>query len=164
MTTNFPHLLSPLDLGFTILRNRVIMGSMHTGLEDRFFNYDKLAAFYRYRGFHDARVIGREAVSPDDRQALLVMDVEEGDVVVVKDVELSGNEAVSDGELASRAADLGVVGFVHKPIPDPAEVVARLAQLAHESLARTREHTYLERIKARHERVLARYRSLPRET
>jgi 2,4-dienoyl-CoA reductase (NADPH2) len=31
----FPHLLAPLDLGFTRLPNRVLMGSMHTGLEDR---------------------------------------------------------------------------------------------------------------------------------
>ena len=35
MTDPYPNLLSPLDLGFTTLRNRVIMGSMHTGLEDR---------------------------------------------------------------------------------------------------------------------------------
>jgi hypothetical protein len=35
--TAYPHLLAPLDLGFTTLRNRVIMGSMHTGLEDRFY-------------------------------------------------------------------------------------------------------------------------------
>ena len=34
MTGPYPNLLSPLDLGFTTLRNRVIMGSMHTGLED----------------------------------------------------------------------------------------------------------------------------------
>ena len=47
--TTYPHLLAPLDLGFTTLRNRVIMGSMHTGLEDRFYNYGKLAAFYRER-------------------------------------------------------------------------------------------------------------------
>ena len=40
----YPHLLAPLDLGFTTLKNRVIMGSMHTGLEDRFWNYGKLAA------------------------------------------------------------------------------------------------------------------------
>src|ERR1700741_695475 len=46
---SYPHLLAPLDLGFTTLRNRVMMGSMHTGLEDRFFNYGKLAAFYRER-------------------------------------------------------------------------------------------------------------------
>jgi 2,4-dienoyl-CoA reductase (NADPH2) len=35
-----PLLLSPLDLGFTVLRNRVVMGSMHTGLEDRAANVD----------------------------------------------------------------------------------------------------------------------------
>ncbi len=34
MTAAYPHLLAPLDLGFTTLRNRVLMGSMHTGLED----------------------------------------------------------------------------------------------------------------------------------
>ncbi len=70
--------------------------------------------------------------------------------------------SVHDADLAESAADLGVVGFVHKPLEDIDEVVARLAQLAHESLHRTREHLYLERIKERHERVLARYRSLPR--
>ena len=39
MNAHYPHLLQPLDLGFTQLRNRVVMGSMHTGLEDRFYNY-----------------------------------------------------------------------------------------------------------------------------
>ena len=33
--TAYPHLLAPLDLGFTTLKNRVLMGSMHTGLEER---------------------------------------------------------------------------------------------------------------------------------
>ena len=61
-----------------------------------------------------------------------------------------------------RAADLGVVGFVQKPLADVDD--GRAARAARrESLSRTREHTYLERIKERHERVLARYRSLPRE-
>lgn len=49
MTSQFPHLLSPLDLGFTTLRNRVIMGSMHTGLEDRAKNTARLAEFYAER-------------------------------------------------------------------------------------------------------------------
>jgi len=71
--------------------------------------------------------------------------------------------SVHDADLAADAADLGVVGFVHKPLGDIEAVVERLAQLALESLARTREQLYLERIKERHERVLARYRSLPRE-
>ncbi|MBF5056926.1 2,4-dienoyl-CoA reductase [Alcanivorax sp. 521-1] len=45
----YPHLLSPLDLGHTQLKNRVIMGSMHTGLEDRFWQYPKLAAYFAER-------------------------------------------------------------------------------------------------------------------
>jgi 2,4-dienoyl-CoA reductase (NADPH2) len=45
----YPNLLSPLDLGFTTLRNRVIMGSMHTGLEDRASHVDRLAAYFAER-------------------------------------------------------------------------------------------------------------------
>jgi DNA-binding NtrC family response regulator len=71
--------------------------------------------------------------------------------------------SVHDTVLAERAADLGVVGFVHKPLSDLDGTVDRLAQLARESLSRTRELAYLERIKARHDHVLARYRALPRD-
>ncbi|HET8988984.1 MAG TPA: NADPH-dependent 2,4-dienoyl-CoA reductase, partial [Humibacillus sp.] len=49
MTTAYPHLLQPLDLGFTTLRNRVVMGSMHTGLEDRARDFDRLASYYAER-------------------------------------------------------------------------------------------------------------------
>jgi 2,4-dienoyl-CoA reductase (NADPH2) len=45
----YPNLLSPLDLGFTTLRNRVIMGSMHTGLEDRAHHIDRLAEYFGER-------------------------------------------------------------------------------------------------------------------
>jgi len=45
----YPHLLAPLDLGFTTLRNRVLMGSMHTGLEDRVSNFPRLAAYFAER-------------------------------------------------------------------------------------------------------------------
>ena len=45
----YPHLFQPLDLGFTQLRNRVLMGSMHTGLEDRAADFPKLAAYFAER-------------------------------------------------------------------------------------------------------------------
>ncbi len=45
----YPHLLSPLDLGFTTLRNRVLMGSMHTGLEDKAAHFPALAEYYAER-------------------------------------------------------------------------------------------------------------------
>ncbi|OOK79220.1 flavin oxidoreductase / NADH oxidase family protein [Mycobacterium kansasii] len=49
MTSQYPNLLSPLDLGFTSLRNRVVMGSMHTGLEDRAGSIDRLAEYFAER-------------------------------------------------------------------------------------------------------------------
>lgn len=45
----YPHLLAPLDLGFTTLANRVLMGSMHTGLEDGRKHFPAMAAFYAER-------------------------------------------------------------------------------------------------------------------
>ena len=49
MSNPYPNLFSPLDLGFTTLKNRAIMGSMHTGLEDRAKDFPKLAAYFRER-------------------------------------------------------------------------------------------------------------------
>jgi 2,4-dienoyl-CoA reductase (NADPH2) len=49
MSTAYPHLLAPLDLGFTTLRNRVLMGSMHTGLEDRSKHFPRLARYFAER-------------------------------------------------------------------------------------------------------------------
>ena len=49
MTNAYPHLLEPLDLGFTTLKNRTLMGSMHLGLEEEKGGFDKLAAFYAER-------------------------------------------------------------------------------------------------------------------
>ncbi|MFP5390640.1 MAG: FAD-dependent oxidoreductase [Gammaproteobacteria bacterium] len=67
----YPHLLEPLDLGFTVLRNRVIMGSMHTGLEDRFYHYGKLAAFYRERARGGVGLIVTGGISPNREGWLL---------------------------------------------------------------------------------------------
>jgi 2,4-dienoyl-CoA reductase (NADPH2) len=49
MSTPFPHLLAPLDLGFTTLANRVLMGSMHTGLEDGRKHFPAMAAYFAER-------------------------------------------------------------------------------------------------------------------
>ena len=63
--TAYPHLLQPLDLGFTALRNRVVMGSMHTGLEDRGSNADRLAAFYAERARGGVGLIVTGGYSPN---------------------------------------------------------------------------------------------------
>lgn len=65
MSQAYPLLLSPLDLGHTQLRNRVIMGSMHTGLEDRFWNYGKLAAYFAERARGGAGLIVTGGINPN---------------------------------------------------------------------------------------------------
>ena len=61
----YPRLLAPLDLGFTTLRNRVLMGSMHTGLEDRARDFPKLAAYFAERAAGGAGLIVTGGFSPN---------------------------------------------------------------------------------------------------
>ncbi|MFT7005978.1 MAG: 2,4-dienoyl-CoA reductase (NADPH2) [Colwellia sp.] len=63
----FPHLLTPLDLGFTQLANRTLMGSMHTGLEEEKGGFEKLAAFYEARAKGGVGLIVTGGVSPNMR-------------------------------------------------------------------------------------------------
>ncbi|MFF7297189.1 FAD-dependent oxidoreductase [Streptomyces sp. NPDC008265] len=64
--SRYPHLLSPLDLGFTTLPNRVIMGSMHTGLEEHEGGFERLAAFYAERARGGAGLIVTGGIAPND--------------------------------------------------------------------------------------------------
>lgn len=61
----YPHLFQPLDLGFTTLKNRVLMGSMHTGLEDVKEATSKLAAFYQARAKGGVSLIVTGGISPN---------------------------------------------------------------------------------------------------
>ena len=60
----YPHLLAPLDLGFTTLKNRVLMGSMHTGLEDG-NKHDRLAAYFAERARGDVGLIVTGGYAPN---------------------------------------------------------------------------------------------------
>ncbi|MEU9416723.1 NADPH-dependent 2,4-dienoyl-CoA reductase [Streptomyces sp. NPDC051000] len=64
--SRYPHLLNPLDLGFTTLPNRVIMGSMHTGLEEHAGGFERLAAFYAERARGGAGLIVTGGIAPND--------------------------------------------------------------------------------------------------
>ena len=61
---NYPHLLAPLDLGFTTLKNRVLMGSMHTGLEDG-NKHDRLATYFAERARGDVGLIVTGGYAPN---------------------------------------------------------------------------------------------------
>lgn len=68
--TAYPTLLSPLDLGFTTLKNRVVMGSMHTGLEEHPNGTERLAAFYRERALGGVGLIVTGGIAPNAKGAV----------------------------------------------------------------------------------------------
>ncbi|MFE8070922.1 NADPH-dependent 2,4-dienoyl-CoA reductase [Marinobacteraceae bacterium S3BR75-40.1] len=73
MSQHYPNLLKPLDLGFTELKNRVLMGSMHTGLEDRFWNIHKLARYFAERAEGGVGLMVTGGFSPNFAGQLLPM-------------------------------------------------------------------------------------------
>ncbi len=81
----------------------------------------KLAAFYRYRGFHDVRVLGRESVSPEGREALLIFEIDEGELLVVSEIDFGGNRALTNDDL--RAV---VVEVMKATAPQPAKVISNV--------------------------------------
>ena len=67
MNSNFPNLLKPLDLGFTSLTNRVLMGSMHTGLEEVKNGYKRMAAYFEQRAKGGVGLIVTVGIAPNFR-------------------------------------------------------------------------------------------------
>ncbi|CAG0934360.1 partial 2,4-dienoyl-CoA reductase, partial [Rhodocyclaceae bacterium] len=63
--SQYPHLLAPLDLGFTTLRNRTLMGSMHTGLEEEPNGFERMAAFFAERAKGGAGLIVTGGFAPN---------------------------------------------------------------------------------------------------
>ncbi|MCP4596662.1 NADPH-dependent 2,4-dienoyl-CoA reductase [Neptuniibacter sp.] len=70
MTTPYPHLLEPLDLGFTILKNRVLMGSMHLGLEEAPNGFERMAVFYAERARGGVALIVTGGIGPNKEGAV----------------------------------------------------------------------------------------------
>ncbi|MFK3942223.1 FAD-dependent oxidoreductase [Pseudomonas monteilii] len=66
----YPHLLAPLDLGFTTLRNRTLMGSMHTGLEERPEGFERMAAYFAERARGGVGLMVTGGIAPNEEGAV----------------------------------------------------------------------------------------------
>ena len=62
----YPHLFAPLDLGFTQLKNRILMGSMHTGLEEVDGGFERLAAYFAERARGGVGMMITGGISPNE--------------------------------------------------------------------------------------------------
>ncbi|MCW9039884.1 MAG: FAD-dependent oxidoreductase, partial [Rhodospirillales bacterium] len=71
MSPQYPHLLAPLDLGFVTLPNRVLMGSMHTGLEELPGGFERLAAFYAERARGGVGLMVTGGIAPNKQGVVI---------------------------------------------------------------------------------------------
>lgn len=114
---SYPSLFAPLDLGFTTLKNRVLMGSMHTGLEEHPDGAERLAAFYAERARHGVALIVTGGVAPSPSG----VGVESG-AVLNDESQLAHHQVVTDavhregGKIALQILHTGRYSYQPNPV------------------------------------------------
>ena len=88
--SNYPHMLAPLDLGFTTLKNRVLMGSMHTGLEET-KDWNRVAEFYAARARGGVGLMVTGGIGPNLEGSVLP-----GAAMMVSDQDVANHRIVTD--------------------------------------------------------------------
>ena len=87
----YDHLLEPLDLGFTKARSRVLMGSMHTGLEERKGGWERQAEYFRQRAEGGVGIIVTGGIGPNEEGVGV-----QGGAILVNDNEVANHKMVTD--------------------------------------------------------------------
>ncbi|MER6614590.1 NADPH-dependent 2,4-dienoyl-CoA reductase [Streptomyces xantholiticus] len=123
----YPHLLSPLDLGFTTLPNRVLMGSMHVGLEEAERGFERMAAFYAERARGGVGLIVTGGIAPNDRGRPY-----EGGAKLTTDEEAAQHRVVTDavhaegGRIAMQILHFGRYAY-HQDLVAPSAIQAPIS-------------------------------------
>ncbi|MEZ0092028.1 FAD-dependent oxidoreductase [Streptacidiphilus sp. EB129] len=125
--TAYPHLLSPLDLGFTTLPNRVIMGSMHVGLEEAPDGFARMAAFYADRARGGVGLIVTGGIAPNE-----VGRPYEGGAKLTTDAEAEQHRTITDavhaagGRIAMQILHFGRYAY-HQDLVAPSPLQAPIS-------------------------------------
>ena len=125
--SRYPHLLTPLDLGFTTLPNRVLMGSMHVGLEEAEGGFARMAAFYAARARGGVGLIVTGGIAPNDEGRPY-----EGGAKLTTDAEAEQHRVITDavhregGRIAMQILHFGRYAY-HKDLVAPSPVQAPIS-------------------------------------
>ncbi|HQV91156.1 MAG TPA: FAD-dependent oxidoreductase, partial [Phycicoccus sp.] len=125
--TAYPHLLAPLDLGFTTLPNRVLMGSMHVGLEEAPNGFERMAAFYAERARGGVGLIVTGGIAPNEAGRPL-----EGGAILASDEQVPSHRLVTEavhaagGKICLQILHFGRYAF-HADLVGPSSIQAPIA-------------------------------------
>ena len=133
--SNFPHLFTPLDLGHTVLKNRILMGSMHTGLEEHPEGSERLAHFYRLRAENGVSLIITGGIAPNPAGALTAHSA-----VLNNSAQLPFHRTITDavhqadGKIALQILHAGRYGL-HPLLVAPSAIQAEIIPFAPRALS-----------------------------
>ncbi len=131
----YPRLLTPLDLGFTQLKNRVLMGSMHTNLEEAPNGFQRLASFYGLRAEGGVGLIVTGGISPNAEGRLAPNRALMNSTRDVKDHQLLTKAVQSaDGKICLQILHAGRYGY-HKQLVAPSAIQAPITPLTPKALS-----------------------------
>src|SRR5690625_817652 len=122
--TPYPKLLQPLDLGFTTLPNRVLMGSMHVGLEEAENGFERLAAFYAERARGGVGLMVTGGIAPNERGRPAI-----GGAMLTTPAEVERHRLITDavhaegGKIAMQILHFGRYAF-HPELMAPSAIQA----------------------------------------
>lgn len=109
--STYPHMLAPLELGFTTLKNRVLMGSMHTGLEET-QDWNRVAEFYATRARGEVGLMVTGGIGPNPEGS-----VAHGAAMMVNDKDVENHSVITDrvheadGKIAMQILHAGRYAF-----------------------------------------------------
>ncbi|MDX3695404.1 NADPH-dependent 2,4-dienoyl-CoA reductase [Streptomyces europaeiscabiei] len=125
--SRYPHLLSPLDLGFTMLPNRVLMGSMHVGLEEAERGFERMAEFYAARARGGVGLIVTGGIAPNEAGRPY-----EGGAKLTTDAEAEKHREITDavhregGRIAMQLLHFGRYAY-HRDLVAPSALQAPIS-------------------------------------
>ncbi|MEH6828893.1 oxidoreductase, partial [Parasphingorhabdus sp.] len=105
----YPKLLEPLNLGFTTIKNRSIMGSMHTGLEEMDGGFERMAAYFAERAANNIGMIITGGIAPNEEASM-------GGAIMSSDEEAAKHRLVTDA-VHGAAADVKICMQILHPGP-----------------------------------------------
>ncbi len=139
---NYKHIFKPLNLGFTTLKNRVIMGSMHLGLEEKKGGFEKMAKFYGERAKGGVSLIITGGISPNKAGKVQF----NGSIMTEKEVDkhklITESVHKNGGKIAMQLLHTGRYGF-HPDIVSASSIQAPInpmfkpKELTHEEILKT---------------------------
>ncbi|ALO91937.1 Putative 2,4-dienoyl-CoA reductase [Streptomyces hygroscopicus subsp. limoneus] len=127
--SRYPHLMTPLDLGFTTLPNRVLMGSMHVGLEEAERGFERMAAFYAARARGGVGLIVTGGIAPNEEGRPY-----EGGAMLTTEAEAERHRTVTEavhregGRIAMQILHFGRYAY-HQDLVAPSPLQAPISPL-----------------------------------